>query len=155
MPVDLVAFFLPMVLVISAIASMVRSRHRKRWRCATAISTALLVAIYFAPGWCLLVRARRGDSEAMYQLGVYYWTRLGYMATDIESRDFWWVEAAKRGHPRAIEQVQHFSRFGSSRYIPRRPKPLVEAAPTRLPVEAGSPFLLPGGPTVPWERKTR
>ena len=70
-------------------------------------------------GWVLEIRARKGDVEAQYRLGVYYWTRLGYMASDIEARDRWWVEAAKQSHPHAMYQVGYFSMVGTSRYIPR------------------------------------
>ncbi len=123
MSVDLVAFSLPILIVAAALAGVLGHKQRRRWRWTAVLLSALLVGVYFAPGWVLWIEARRGDRDAQYQLGNYYWTRFGYMLTDIEARDYWWVEAAKRGHPQAIERVRYFSRFGTSRYILRRRKP--------------------------------
>ncbi len=119
MPVDFFVVLIPLGFLIALFAAIVNRRVRKAAVALAGILLFVFVAIYFVPGWTLWLSARKGDAPAQYELGVYYWTRLGYMGSDVEARDFWWTEAAKRGHPRAMTQVGFFSMYGSSSYIPK------------------------------------
>jgi hypothetical protein len=89
MPVDYCVCLLPVLIVAAAIPAVVVRRHRKAWRWAAGGLLALFLLLYFVPGWVLWVAAQRGDREAQYELGNYYWTRLGYNWSDIEARDKW------------------------------------------------------------------
>jgi TPR repeat protein len=118
-PVDYCVCILPLLIIAAAIPAVAGGKYRKPWRWVAAGLLTLFLLIYFVPGWVLWVAAQRGDREAQFKLGNYYWTRLGYNLSDIEARDKWWVESAKQGHPHAMYQVGYFSQFGTSKYIPR------------------------------------
>ena len=119
MPVDFCACVLPLLILVAGMGAAAGGRDRKAWRRVAGALLAVFLLIYFVPGWALQGPAERGDREAQFALGNYYWRRLGKNWPDIEARDKWWVEAAKQGHPRAMYQVGYFSRFGTSQYIPR------------------------------------
>jgi TPR repeat protein len=119
MPVDWCVCALPLLIFLSAIPALTPGPHRKTARWITMGLIGLFLLIYFIPGWMLSVSAERGDPDAQYKLGNYYWTRLGYNWSDIEARDEWWVKAAQQGHPRAMYSVGYFSMIGTSKHIPR------------------------------------
>jgi hypothetical protein len=120
MPVDYCVFVLPLLIIIAFILALnVKGSARKFWLWIASSLFALYLSIYFVPGWVLWVFAQGGNRNAQFNLGNYYSHRLGYIWTDTEARDKWWVEAAKRGHPHAMHQVGYFSMIGTSKYIPR------------------------------------
>jgi hypothetical protein len=119
MPVDYCVCVLPLLIIAAVILAVMGGRYRRAWRWVAGGLLALFVLIYFVPGWVLWVFAQRGDRDAQFNLGNYYWTRLGYNWSDIEARDKWWIEAAKQGHPHAMYQVGYFSMFGTSKHIPK------------------------------------
>lgn len=119
MPVDFGVIILPILTLAAAGAAIVSKRHTKKWASISAASVLAMFVIYFLPGWWFWLGARKGDAESQYMLGVYYWTRLGYMWSDPANRDKWWLRAASQGHPEAMFQVGYHSMHGSSKYIPK------------------------------------
>jgi TPR repeat protein len=118
MPVDFFVCIVPVLIIVATFFGLVAERHRRIWRWIAGGLAAVFVLIYFVPGWVYWCRARSGDREAQYELGNYYWTRLGYNWSNVSARDKWWLEAAKQGHPEAMHQVGYFSMCGTSKYIP-------------------------------------
>ena len=119
MPVDYFVLLIPLAFFLAVFVGSIRRRARKPAWVTAVVLLLVFLGIYFVPGWVLQIRSRNGDTDAQYRLGVYYWTRMGYMWSDIETRDKWWLEAAKGGHPHAMYQVGYSSMFGSSKYIPK------------------------------------
>src|SRR5438045_3842893 len=119
MPVDFIVVLLPLLFIIAAVVAVGSRRLRRIAGILAGVFLLLFVLIYFVPGWLLMVRAHRGDANAQYELGVWYWTRCGYNWSDIEARDKWWLRAAEAGHPHAMYQVGYFHRYGSSSVIPK------------------------------------
>ena len=118
MPVDFFVILIPLIAIISLVVAVAARRLRKIATIVAVSSVVLFVFIYFVPGWLLMIRAHRGDAAAEYDLGVWYWTRCGYMWSDVEARDKWWLRAAKAGHPHAMYQVGYFYQYGSSPALP-------------------------------------
>jgi Sel1 repeat len=119
MPVDYFVVLIPVAFLAAVLVGCGTRRFRKVAFSLAAVLLALFVGIYFVPGWVLEFKARRGDAAAQYDLGVYYWTRLGFIGSDIEARDYWWLQAAKQGNRDAMYEVGYFSMYGTSTYIPR------------------------------------
>lgn len=119
MPVDYCACVLPLLILAVAILAVVGGKSRTVFRWVAGGLLALFLLIYFVPGWVLWAFAECGNRDAMFHLGNYYHSRLGYMWSDIDARDKWWVEAAKQGHPAAMYHVGYHSMFGTSRHIPK------------------------------------
>ena len=118
MPVDLCVFVLPVLVIAFAIVAVLK-RHQKVWRCIAVGLFTLFALAYVLPGCELWLKARKGNRDAQYELGEYFWGRFGNNWPDIESRDKWWLEAAKKGHPEAMYKVGYYSQYGSSQFIPK------------------------------------
>ena len=142
MPVDFCVCILPLLILAAAVPAVVGGKSRKAWRWVAGSLLAVFLLIYFVPGWVLWVSAQAGNRDAQYNLGNYYWTRLGYNWSDIDARDKWWVEAAKQGHPHAMYHVGYFSMFGTSRHIP---KDLVAARKWLEAAQAAGDYDAPSG----------
>lgn len=119
MPVDYFAILFPFAFSLAVIVALISSKYRRQAGRTAILILVSFIAIYFVPGWIAMVGAHNGDATAQYRLANWYWTRVGYMWSDLDARDRWLVEAATNGHAEAMQDVGYFSIWGTSHHIPR------------------------------------
>ena len=153
MPVDFVAVFLPLAILGLVVSSFVTKSYRRFLLGSACVCLCAIVCIYIAPGWYYYWRARSGNADAQFKLGMHYGTRMGYMWADVESRDKWWLLAAKQGHPDAMKRVGYLSLYGTSNYIVKD----LKAARYWLDraKQAGDPDTEGGFKTLEWLERGR
>lgn len=115
-----IIFMLPVLsAVIATYATLVATRRRQLWIVIAASPLVVFLLISFTPGWWFWIGALRHDSHSELMLGHYYNSRMGYLLTNMEKRDQWWLESARHGNIEAMYHVGYHSIRGSSALIPR------------------------------------
>lgn len=119
MPVDYFVLILPVLVVVALAVAVAPGRPRSVGLTIAGGLAALFLLIYLVPGWVLWAFAQCGHRDAQFHLGRHYDSRLGYLWTDRESRDRWWLAAAEQGHPEAMYHVGHNAILGTSSHTPK------------------------------------
>ena len=105
MPVDYFIALIPLIFLIAVLVAIIFKKIRIYANIVVLIALSSFVWIYLAPEWLVLRSANKGDAKAQLELGYYYWTRFGYMGSDMEKSNYWFLRAAESGNPHAMALV--------------------------------------------------
>ena len=73
MPVSFLPLLLPLVFIVLLIRGAIRGKRALLRATAIVIGITAIVALpFYVPGWWLMLRARRGDAQAMYELARWH-----------------------------------------------------------------------------------